>query len=181
MMAGLPVLAHAHPAGEAVHGLFTGISHPVFGLDHLAAMIAVGLWSAQLGGRAIWLAPLTFVAVMTLGGLLGMAGITFAYAETGILLSLLVLGVLIAAAIRLPTLLSVAMVGAFAFCHGHAHGAELPTEATALTYVVGFVLATTALHLTGIATARYAQHKGGADWLRLAGMAIALSGLSLAV
>jgi urease accessory protein len=181
LLAGLPALAHAHPAGNAAPGLFAGLAHPVGGLDHLVAMVAVGLWAAQLGGRSARWLPFTFVTVMALGGMLGMAGVAVPVAEAGILLSLLVLGALLGAAIRLPLRLSVVIVGAFALCHGHAHGAELPPGVSGIGYASGFLLATATLHGLGFAAAQFAQHNDRADWLRFAGAAIVLSGLSLAV
>lgn len=181
LLVGLPALAHAHPAGSAAFGLFAGMAHPLGGLDHLAAMVAVGLWAAQQGGRAAWLLPTTFVFVMALGGVLGMADAAVPVAETGILLSLLGLGALLAFAIRLPLWLSAAIVAAFALCHGYAHGAELPPDVSGIGYATGFLLVTAALHALGFGAARFAQYNGRAGWLRFAGAAIALSGLGLVV
>lgn len=178
-LTGLPALAHAHPAENAAFGLFSGLAHPVGGLDHLAAMVAVGLWATQLGGRSTWLLPFTFVTVMALGGALGMADVVVPLAETGILLSLLVFGALVASAIRLPLRLSVVIVGAFALCHGHAHGTELPPDVSGIGYATGFLLATATLHGLGFGAARFAQHNGRADWLRVAGAVIALSGFAV--
>ena len=176
---GIPSLAHAHAVSGEASGLLHGLAHPIGGLDHVCAMIGVGLWAAQMGsanGRAVWLAPLTFVTVMALGGVLGMAAIPLAYTEQGIVMSLLVLGVLIAAAVRLPLLASSAIVGVFALCHGYAHGAEMPQDASGLAYAAGFMLATAMLHASGIATALFARSKGRTQWLRIAGAAIALCG-----
>lgn len=174
-----PGLAFAHiGAGEAsgwAHGLF----HPLLGADHLCAMIAVGLWAAQMGGRALWLTPLTFVGVMVLGGVLGMNAVPLPFIEGGILMSLLVLGGLIAAAIRLPLIASIALVGFFALFHGYAHGAEMPRSASGLSYALGFMLSTASLHGIGIAMARVLAQKGRIDWLRLSGGIIALGGLCL--
>lgn len=169
---GIPSLAHAHAgAGHA-----SGWAHPFGGLDHVCAMIAVGLWAAQMGARAVWLVPLTFITVMALGGVLGMAAFPLAFAEQGIVMSLLVLGVLIAAAIRLPLAASAAVVGVFALCHGYAHGAEMPQDASGLIYAAGFMLATALLHASGTGMALFAKGMGRAHWLRLAGAAITLCG-----
>lgn len=173
---GIPSLAHAHVGIGHTSGLVHGLAHPIGGLDHVCAMLAVGLWAAQTGGRAVWLVPLTFVTVMALGGVLGMAAVPLAYTEPGIVMSLLVLGVLIAAAIRLPLAVSIAVVGVFALCHGYAHGAEMPQSASGLTYAAGFMLATALLHASGIGMALFAKGIGRAQWLRLAGIAITLCG-----
>src|SRR5580698_8957387 len=136
-----PVLAHAHP-GHDTSGFSAGVAHPLHGLDHILAMVAVGLWAAQLGGRAKWLVPASFVSVMALGGALGMAGVAIPFAEQGIFASVLILGVLIAASVRLPLAASMSIVGLFALCHGHAHGTEIPAAASGFNYALGFVLAT---------------------------------------
>src|ERR1035437_488964 len=128
----IPSLAQAHPGHNP--GWANGLLHPVSGLDHICAMIAVGLWAAQRSGRAIWIVPLTFVSVMALGGLLGMNGVRVPLVEQGIAASVLVLGLLIAAAVRLPLAASVLVVGIFAVFHGYAHGAEMPPTASGLTY-----------------------------------------------
>ena len=173
----VPGIAHAHvgmgEAGGCVHGML----HPFLGLDHLCAMVAVGLWAAQMGGRALWLAPLTFVGVMALGGFTGMAAIALppiveGGIEGGILASLLVLGVLIAAAVRLPLAASLALVGLFALFHGYAHGAEMPHSASGLSYALGFMLTTAALHGVGIGMATLLAKTGRLHYLRLAGVAL---------
>src|SRR6266404_6118289 len=120
--------AHAHWVPGDVHGFGSGFAHPLHGLDHVLAMIAVGLWAAQLGGRARWLVPASFVGVMALGGTLAMAGLRVPFLEAGILLSVLVLGILIAVAARFPLAGSMAIVGIFAFFHGHSHGMEMPVN-----------------------------------------------------
>jgi len=125
--------------------------HPVSGLDHICAMLAVGLWAAQTGGRSMWAVPLTFVSVMALGGMLPLLSIGLPFVEQGIALSVLLLGVLIAASVRLPLWLSGSMVGLFALWHGHAHGTEMPALASGIEYVLGFMLATVLLHVVGIA------------------------------
>ncbi len=142
-------------------------------------MIAVGLWAAQMGGRTIWLIPFTFVAVMRLGGLAGIIAIPFGYTEVGIIISLLVFGMLIAAAIRLSLIVSAMIVGVFAFCHGYAHGAEMSQNVSGLTYALGFVSATTLLHALGIGIGILIKHKGRVQWLQLAGMGVILYGGSI--
>ena len=172
----LPSLAHAHTGVGVASGWLHGLAHPFSGLDHLCAMLAVGLWAAQMGGRAMWQVPLAFVSIMALGGLLGMAEIAVPFIETGIVLSLLVLGMLIAAAVHLPLLASIAIAAVFAVFHGYAHGAEMPQSASGLAYAAGFMLSTALLHASGIGIAVSAGRIGRAQWLRLAGAAIALCG-----
>jgi len=146
----LPSLAYAHVGTGETGGFLHGLMHPVSGLDHICAMLAVGLWAAQTGGRSIWAVPLTFVSVMALGGMLPLLGIGLPFVEQGIALSVLLLGVLIAASVRLPLWLSGSMVGLFALWHGHAHGTEMPALASGIEYVLGFMLATVLLHVVGI-------------------------------
>jgi len=146
----LPLLAHAHVGVGETGGFLHGLGHPSSGLDHICAMIAVGLWAAQMGGRSIWAVPLTFVSVMALGGVLGMIGINVPFVETGIVISVLTLGVLIAASVRLPLVASIIIVGLFAIFHGHAHGTEMPGTASGLAYGAGFILGTAFLHACGI-------------------------------
>ena len=159
----LPALAHAHTGLGQAHGFLPGLAHPVLGLDQLCAMIAVGLWAVQRGGCARWLVPLTFVGVMALGEMLGMAAVSLPFAERGIAASVLVLGVLIAAAVRLPVAVSAAIVGMCALFHGHAHGAEMPENASGLLYGLGFTAATAGLHLGWLV-----QRWGSASLLRSA-------------
>jgi len=166
-----PMLAHAHPGHDA-SGFASGLAHPLHGLDHILAMVAVGLWAVQLGGRAKWLVPASFVSVMAIGGALGMAGVAMPFAEQGIFASVLILGVLIAAAVRLPLAASMSIVGLFALCHGHAHGLEMPGTAAGLAYGAGFVLATAILHASGIGAGLMIQHYAAARWLRATGVAI---------
>ncbi len=175
----VPNFAFAHTGIGQAAGWAHGMLHPFTGLDHLCAMIAVGLWAQQLGGRAVWLVPLTFVSVMASGGLLGMNAIELPFIEGGILASMLVLGVLIAAAIRLPLIASLTLVGFFALFHGYAHGAEMPRGASGLSYALSFMLSTAALHLTGIGMATLLAKTGRVQWLRLAGASIVLTGGAL--
>src|SRR5262249_29766957 len=158
-----------------------GLAHPIHGLDHILAMVAVGLWAVQLGGRARWLVPASFVSVMALGGVLGMAGVAMPFAEQGIFASVLILGVLIAAAVRRPLAASMGLVGLFALCHGHAHGMEMPGTSAALAYGAGFVLATVLLHATGIATGLVIQRFAEARWVRATGVAICAGAAFLAL
>ena len=147
----LPSFAYAHAGIGEASDFLHGLAHPAGGLDHVCAMLAVGLWAAQTGGRSVWAVPLTFVGVMALGGALPRLGIGLPFVEQGIALFVLLLGVLIAASVRLPLRLGSAMVGLFALWHGHAHGTEMPAAASGIEYVLGFVLATAALHVIGIA------------------------------
>lgn len=174
----LPSLAHAH-GGEA-GGFLHGLTHPASGLDHTCAMLAVGLWATQMGGRFMWAVPLTFISVMALGGALPLSGITLPFVEQGILLSLLLLGVLIVAAVRMPLWLGCGVVGGlFALWHGHAHGAEIPALASRFEFALGFMLATALLHavgiLFGLAMQRFAR-----EAIQLTGAGIALCGVYLA-
>jgi urease accessory protein len=154
----VPSLAQAHPGMPGhTHGFSNGLLHPLTGLDHICAMVAVGLWAAQRGGRALWLVPLTFVSIMVVGGILGMGGVGIPYVEQGIAASVLVLGIFIAAAVRLPLAASMAIVGLFAIFHGYAHGAEMPGSASGFAYGIGFVVATACLHLSGISLGLIAQ------------------------
>jgi urease accessory protein len=174
-----PALAQAHPGHGPANSFAGGFSHPLHGLDHILAMVAVGLWAAQLGGRALWLVPAAFVSLMTVGGALGMAGVPVPMVETGILLSVLLLGVLIAASVRLPLVASMAVVGLFAIFHGHAHGSEIPVAASGLAYGLGFLLATAVLHGCGMGLGLLAQRKLTAPVLRFAGAGIAVAGVCL--
>lgn len=148
VLASTPALAHT---GGAIAGDFTsGFEHPVKGLDHLLAMLAVGLWGAQIGGRSIWTLPVAFPLVMAAGGLVGAARIPVPHVELAIALSVLGLGAAIALAFKPVEWLAIAAVGVFALFHGYAHGAELPTAVDPAAYGVGFVVATGLIHLAGI-------------------------------
>ena len=174
----LPV-AEAHTFGSQGAGLMAGLTHPFVGLDHLLAMFAVGIWAGQLGGRAVWLIPLTFVSVMAVAATLASFGLLLPLMEPAIACSVLVLGLLIAGSVRLPTSVGVLLVSLFAVFHGYAHGLELPQAASPILYGAGFVLATALLHGIGIGFARNSsQHK---MLQRIAGYSlIAASGLLLA-
>lgn len=179
--------ASAHTGMGATSGFSHGLAHPLGGLDHLLAMIAVGLWASQLAQsdkahnnkHALWMVPLSFVALMILGGVLGAEKIALPFVETGILMSVLVLGVLVAAAVRLPILVSVVVVGVFALFHGHAHGVEMPESANSLLYDAGFVIATILLHAVGVGLGSVSQKKLPAPTMRFAGVAIALCSVML--
>jgi urease accessory protein len=143
-----PALAHTEEG--AVGGLLSGFSHPLFGLDHLLAMLAVGIWGAQMGGRLIWTLPVAFPLVMAAGGLLGMAGFTIPHVETGIALSVLALGLVITLALRPPEAIALLLIAIFAIFHGYAHGIEMPSAADPAAYGAGFVAATGLIHVAGI-------------------------------
>lgn len=168
--------AHSDAAGMA-GGFISGFSHPLGGLDHIVAMVAVGLWGAFLGRPAIWLLPIVFPLVMTLGGVLGVAGIPVPQVETGIALSGLVLGLMVLLAVRPPLWVAAVLVGAFAIFHGHAHGTELPEAASPLAYSAGFVIATGLLHLGGILLGELSRWSWGAMAVRAGGAVIALVGV----
>ncbi len=142
----LPTAAFAHTGIGATTGFGHGFVHPLTGIDHVLAMTAVGMFAWQLGGRALWLVPATFVGLMAAGGALGVAGVGVPFVEAGIALSVVVLGAIVALGIRSPVAVAMGIVGLFAIFHGHAHGAEMPENAGGLTYALGFMLATAALH-----------------------------------
>src|SRR6195256_1158317 len=169
-----PVSAHEQ-AGVA-GGLASGLLHPLTGIDHLIAMVAVGIWGAQLGAPAIWGLPITFPLVMAVGGVLGVLRIPLPMPEVVIALSALVLGAAVAARLRVPFGAAAVIVGVFAIFHGHAHGAELPSAANPLAYGVGFVVATGLLHLCGIAIGTLSRWPAGERLMRGLGAAIAALG-----
>jgi urease accessory protein len=148
----VPSLALAHPGLPGhTHDVATGFLHPLAGIDHVLAMVAVGLLAAQLGGRALWLVPASFVAMMAAAGLAGMAGVTLPMTETGIAASVVVLGGAVALRVSMPIAAATALVGFFAIFHGYAHGVETPETASGLLYGLGFAAATALLHGLGIA------------------------------
>lgn len=169
-----PALAFAHP-GHDHSGLMSGISHPILGLDHLLAMLAVGLWAAQQHGSARLALPLSFVVTMLAGGLLGFAGVQLPFMETGIAGSVLALGLLVALAVRPAMPLAIGLTALFALAHGMAHGLELPELASPWAYATGFIVATAALHAAGYGLARSLPHTA-APLIRIAGIASALAG-----
>jgi urease accessory protein len=179
----LPTAASAHPGLPHTHDFIHGFVHPLGGLDHVLAMVAVGLLAAQLGGRALWLVPAAFVATMAAAGMLGMTGGSIPHIETGIALSVLVLGAVVALRVGMPVVVAMALVGVFAVFHGYAHGMEMSEGVSAAGYALGFIAATILLHGVGIAAglmiarapqgARVAQFAGGA--MTLAGAALLIS------
>ena len=172
-----PSSAWAHvQAGEAA-GFLTGLHHPISGWDHVLAMVAVGLWGAQLGAPAIWLLPVTFPMVMALGGMMGLLGIPLPGVEIGIALSALVLGAMVLAEKRPPLWVAAVIVGIFAIFHGHAHGTELPAGQSGLLYSMGFVMATGCLHGVGIAIGLIHRWAAGRVILRVAGATVAVAGV----
>lgn len=172
----LPTTVNAHGETNTVGGFLSGFSHPLGGLDHIVAMVAVGLWGAFLGGRAMWTLPVVFPVVMAFGGALGVVGMELPGVETGIALSGIVLGIMVALAARPPLWLAAIIVGIFAIFHGHAHGAELPEAANALTFAIGFVISTGLLHLGGIAFGLLVRWPWGRVAVRVGGVAIAAIG-----
>ncbi|ABS67432.1 HupE/UreJ family protein [Xanthobacter versatilis] len=178
----LPQLAFAHTGVGAVHGFDAGFAHPMGGLDHLLAMVTVGVFAFQLGGRALWAVPLSFVALMAVGGALGVGGIDLPFVELGIALSVVVLGAVVALGLKAPLALAMGLAGFFALFHGHAHGTEMPMDASGLTYGLGFISATALLHVAGLglgmAIGRFGETHG-TRYVRGAGAAVALAGLGL--
>ncbi len=176
-----PATAFAHP-GHAHDGagFISGLLHPMTGLDHILAMVTVGILAYQIGGRALYLVPAAFLAVMAAGGLLGVAGISFYFVEPGIAASVVVLGIIVALALKPPVAVAMAVVALFAVFHGYAHGIEAPVAASAAAYGAGFMLATALLHAAGIAlgmlVGRISERQGQIGY-RLAGSAVALAGL----
>lgn len=141
-------------------GFLSGLLHPILGFDHLLAMVAVGLLSVQLGGRAVWTVPAAFVALLAFGGGLGLAEIGLPQVEGAIALSVLALGLAIAMTASMPMIVAMLFVGFFAIFHGHAHGQEIPNLAEPWKYVIGFMLASAALHLAGVAIGFIARSEG---------------------
>jgi urease accessory protein len=180
--ASLPAAAYAHTGVGETSGFMHGFGHPISGLDHVLAMIMVGVFAFQLGGRAVWLVPLTFVLVMAVGGALGVAGIGVPFVEVGIALSVIVLGAVVALKIKAPTAVAMGVVGLFAVFHGHAHGAEMPEDAGGAAYAAGFMIATALLHGAGIGLgfviARASERRG--DFVvRTAGGIAAIAGVGI--
>jgi urease accessory protein len=173
--------ALAHTGLEHAVSFASGFKHPWTGLDHMLAMLAVGLWAGLSGGRALWAWPLAFVGVMLAGGALGIAGVSVPMVEPGILASVIVLGLLVLTAAHLPVVLGVALVAVFALLHGHAHGTELPAHAAAATYAAGFALATALLHGLGLGVATLCRGDTGRLVVRGAGAVVAVAGMALAV
>lgn len=169
-------LIFAHAGHGDSDGFLHGLTHPVGGLDHILAMVAVGVWAAMLGGRAVWMVPTSFIALMAIGGAMGMSGVAFPFVEQGIGGSVLVLGVLIAIAARLPVYVASGIVGAFALFHGVAHGAEMPFTESGLGYGLGFLVATAILHLIGVGIGIGAERIAAPAFVRTAGAGVAVVG-----
>jgi urease accessory protein len=168
--------ALAHDRGGVAGGLASGLAHPLTGIDHMIAMVAVGIWGAQLGSPAIWLLPVTFPLVMAFGGVAGVLHVPLPLPEVAIALSALVLGAAVAVRARVPFAAAAAVVGVFAVFHGHAHGVELPGAADPLAYGAGFVIATGLLHVSGIAIGALSRWPVGARMIQGLGAAIAVLG-----
>jgi urease accessory protein len=178
----LSAAAQAHTGIGDASGFAPGFAHPISGIDHVLVMVAVGLFATRLGGRALWLVPLSFVSMMIVGGAFGIAGVALPFVEVGIGLSVVTLGMAVAAGYRVPTAVAMAMVGLFAIFHGHAHGVEMPDSAAGLVYGLGFVLATATLHACGIGVGLVAgrtAEASGSRILQAAGSAMALTGIAI--
>jgi len=177
----LPSIVFAH---ESVpdSGFISGLSHPVLGFDHLLAMISVGILSAQMGGRAIWTVPLTFVVVMLIGGVLGIQGVPFFSVELGIAFSVFALGIALAAEKKLSAVIAMIFVGFFALFHGHAHGTEMPSLAKPMMYALGFVIGTVSIHIAGVLIGVFSKKiNNGPQLLRYIGAAIAGIGFHMVI
>jgi urease accessory protein len=169
--------AFAHP-GHNVSGLAAGLMHPFTGMDHLLAMVAVGLWAARGGNRKVWLLPATFMTTLVLGAVIAMQWPSLPMVETGIAVSVLALGLLVSLSMQLPAMPSVAIIALFGLLHGYAHGLELPESAAPAAYALGFLAATASLHLGGIAVGIASRHRY-ARLSRILGSVIAISGAFL--
>ncbi|HVG52739.1 MAG TPA: HupE/UreJ family protein [Xanthobacteraceae bacterium] len=177
-----PGLAMAHPGAEHVHGAVEGFLHPFGGLDHVLAMVAVGIFAAQLGGRALWLVPAAFVGTMAAAGALGMSGVALPHVEIGIALSVVALGAAVALNLHIPTSIAAGLAGVFAIFHGYAHGAEMPASLSGLGYATGFICATAILHAIGIGLVVLLTRR---EWtaspvaVRVVGGVVAIAGAAL--
>jgi urease accessory protein len=170
--------AFAHSENGVAIDFWGGFTHPIFGPDHVIAMVAVGLWGAFLGAPAIWILPVVFPLVMAFGGALGVAGVPLPGVETGISISAIMLGAMVALAATPPLWVAALLVGAFAIFHGHAHGAELPVGADAVAFAMGFVIATGMLHLAGIAFGGLSRWPAGRIAVRAVGGVICVLGFA---
>lgn len=179
LLSAIPSVAYAHDGTNLpLGGFLSGMVHPVLGYDHLLAMLSVGVLSAQIGGRAIWTVPATFVSVMALGGLLGLIDIGLNATELGIAISLVILGLVIAAERSISTRIAMIGVGFFAIFHGYAHGAEMPDTAQPFLYALGFLVGTALIHIAGVVIGDIARHyERGKAILRVGGWIIAFVGL----
>ena len=177
----LPTAAFAHVGDHSHMSFAEGLAHPFTGLDHMLAMVAVGLWASQIGGRALWLLPLTFPVVMAAGAAAGFGGVALPWVEIGIAASVLVLGAAVALRAHPSLAISVPLIAAFAALHGYSHGVELPASVSALTYAFGFVAATLALHFIGIGLGLAANRMPVRFAAQAAGGVIACIGLLMLV
>ncbi|MGA9005548.1 MAG: HupE/UreJ family protein [Xanthobacteraceae bacterium] len=171
-----PATASAHLLGDGAGGFSSGFKHPITGLDHVVAMVSVGLWGAQLGAPAIWLLPVTFPMVMAFGGMLALIGVPLPGTEIGIALSAIGLGAVVATEAKPALWVAALLVGFFAIFHGHAHGTELPPDESGVLYSIGFVVATGLLHLTGIGIGLIHRWKSGQIVLRFGGVGVVVAG-----
>ena len=179
-----PIAASAHVGVGDTHGFMHGFSHPLSGVDHILAMVAVGLFAAHLGGRALWLVPMTFISVMALAGLAGMAGVKLPFVEFGIGMSVVVLSLAVAFQLNVPTLVAMALVGFFAIFHGHAHGSEMPESVSGFAYGVGFICATALLHAIGVGLGLAAGQAGkiySRRIVQIGGGAMAIAGTAIII
>jgi urease accessory protein len=181
-MAMMPTVALAHTGVGGTAGFSHGFMHPLTGIDHVLAMMMVGVFAWQLGGRALWLVPITFVLIMAVGGTLGVAGIGVPLVEAGIALSVIVLGAIVALRLKAPVAIAMAVVGLFAMFHGHGHGSEMPENTAGMAYGLGFMIATALLHLGGIAIGFLIGRIGderGPVFVRATGAVAAVAGLAI--
>ena len=176
-----PSLAFAHAVEGAGGEFFTGFLHPILGFDHLIAMVAVGLWGAFLGDRALWILPIVFPSIMAVGAAIGIIGLEVPLVEFVIALSGAVLGALIALRFRAPLTVAMVWVGIFALFHGYAHGTEMPGQISAFTYGAGFVIGTGLLHLAGIGIGFATRLPRGELMVRGCGVVISVIGLTYLV
>ena len=177
-----PTLAFAHVGVGTTHGFLHGFSHPIEGIDHILAMVAVGIFAANLGGRALWAVPLAFLAFMVVGGTLGILGFPLPFVEFGIALSIVALGIAVAVKWDWPVTAAMAMAGLFAIFHGHAHGTEMPFASSGAAYALGFVAATGILHLFGVSIGVAIGQAGHVYTQRITqagGAAVAIAGVGV--
>ncbi|MEL0636092.1 HupE/UreJ family protein [Marinomonas sp. TI.3.20] len=181
LIAALPTLALAHPGHDHITSFSTGFMHPMSGLDHLLAMIAIGLWAVSIGGKALWAVPTAFVGTMIIGGAFGMAGLQVPFVEQGIALSVILMGVLLVGSVRFSVGTCAAIAGVFAFFHGAAHGMEMPLSAHGAEYAIGFACATALLHVVGMGLGKVISRIEAPIVTRITGGVIAAAGVMMAI